>query len=59
LLFISFFTIEYYKGTGIILQALGGEPAILIKYWGIGVLGEWGDGMVPFGQVLNAFGAGC
>jgi hypothetical protein len=26
---------------------------------GIGGMGYWGDGMVPFGQVFNAFGAGC
>jgi hypothetical protein len=24
--------------------------------WGIGVMGGWGDGMEPFGQMLNAGG---
>jgi len=24
--------------------------------WGIGGMGDWGNGMAPFGQVLNACG---
>jgi hypothetical protein len=24
---------------------------------GIGEMGRWGDGMAPFGQIFNAFGA--